>query len=354
MWKRRNVVQPHSQGKLCIWLPTSSPSLQSNKVRLHCRKRFSKAKKREAKDQAKKSKRRKEVGWVQVVGKRANSPGWQTFKKEAKDVLPGCQNKQDHWKRDQKEKKKTFEDLHPRQSKEKGLSPFDQTARSSVECLSSHKNSPGVDQKIYKILSRTCSQPHAQAYTCVCLLKTCDHRHGISCSPCRWYLSWESRRPIGLASADVTAGRDTWNMETHSNQQNWFKTKIASHTKACWETGRSLVKVIFPSQGGFEKCWQLFDSLLTHNWTDDGGSARFLWSVGLFPIVQTSIDGRGYSSTNKAAWKSFDVEVWWTCLRFIVSCVFPFEWPTRMSDKESTTQRTAQGNEMVGLDGSSS
>ena len=75
--------------------------------------------------------------------------------------------------------------------------------------------------------------------------------------------------------------------------------------------------------------------------------------MGLFPIVQTSIDGRGYSSMNKAAWKSFDVEVWWTCLRFIVSCVFPFEWPTRMSDKESTIQRTAQRNEMVGLDGSS-
>ena len=79
-----------------------------------------------------------------------------------------------------------------------------------------------------------------------------------------------------------------------------------------------------------------------------------MWCVGLFPIVQTSIDGRGYSSTNKAAWKSFDVEVWWACLRFIVSCVFPFEWPTRMTDKESTTKRTAQGNEMVGLDGSSS
>ena len=104
----------------------------------------------------------------------------------------------------------------------------------------------------------------------------------------------------------------------------------------------------------FKKCWQLFDSLLTHNWTDNGGSERFVWSVGLFPIVQTSIDGRGYSSTNKAAWKSFDVEVWWACLCFIVSCVFPFEWPTRMSDKESTTKRTAQGNEMVGLDGSSS
>ena len=40
----------------------------------------------------------------------------------------------------------------------------------------------------------------------------------------------------------------------------------------------------------------------------NGGSERFVWSVGLFPIVQTSIDGRGYSSTNKAAWKSFDVE----------------------------------------------
>ena len=104
----------------------------------------------------------------------------------------------------------------------------------------------------------------------------------------------------------------------------------------------------------FKKCWQLFDSLLTHNWTDNEGWARFVWSVGLFPVVQTSIDGRGYSSTNKAAWKSFDVKVWWTCLRFIVSCVFPFEWPTRMSDKESTKQRTAQGNGMVGLDGSSS
>ena len=91
----------------------------------------------------------------------------------------------------------------------------------------------------------------------------------------------------------------------------------------------------------FKKCWQLFDSLLTHYWTKNGGWARFVWSVGLFPIVQTSIDGRGYSSTNKAAWKSFDVEVWWTCLRFIGSCVFPFEWPTRMSDKESTSQKNS-------------
>ena len=76
--------------------------------------------------------------------------------------------------------------------------------------------------------------------------------------------------------------------------------------------------------------------------------------MGLFPIVQTSIDGRGHSSTNKAAWKSFEVQVWWTCLRLIVSCVFPVEWPTRMSDNRSTTRRTAQGNEMLGLDGCSS
>ena len=44
----------------------------------------------------------------------------------------------------------------------------------------------------------------------------------------------------------------------------------------------------------FKKFWQLFDSLLTHNWTDNGGWARFVWSMGLFPIVRTSIDGRGY------------------------------------------------------------
>ena len=95
----------------------------------------------------------------------------------------------------------------------------------------------------------------------------------------------------------------------------------------------------------FKKCWQLFDSLLIPNWTDNEGWARFVWSVGLFPIVQTSIDGRGDSSANKAAWLLFDVEVWWTCLGFIVSCLFPFEWPTRISDKESTTQRTAQVND---------
>ena len=75
--------------------------------------------------------------------------------------------------------------------------------------------------------------------------------------------------------------------------------------------------------------------------------------MGLFPIVQTSIDRRGYSSTNKAAWKSFDVEVWWTCVRFIVSCVFPVEWPTRMSEK-SAPHKEQPRNEMLGLDGSSS
>ena len=50
---------------------------------------------------------------------------------------------------------------------------------------------------------------------------------------------------------------------------------------------------------------------------------RFVWSMGLFPIVQsqTSVDGRWYAaSRNKASWKSFDVEVSWTCLPFIVSC----------------------------------
>ena len=41
-------------------------------------------------------------------------------------------------------------------------------------------------------------------------------------------------------------------METHGNRQNWFQTKIASHTKACGETGRSLPKVVFSSQGGLK------------------------------------------------------------------------------------------------------
>ena len=55
----------------------------------------------------------------------------------------------------------------------------------------------------------------------------------------------------------------------------------------------------------FKKCWQLFDSLLTHNWKDNGVRKDLCGVWGLFPIVQTSIDGRGYSSMNKAAWKLF-------------------------------------------------
>ena len=156
--------------------------------------------------------------------------------------------------------------------------------------------------------------------------------------------------------------------------------------------------------------WQLFDSLLP---TENGGLGRFVWSLRLFPIVQTSIDGRWYAaSTNKASWKSLDVEVSWIFFRFIVLCdsllslywtengvgqicleygavsdradidrrelIFVHEQgfmeiirrrslmnlssfhcfvrfpPTRTSDKKSITQRTAEGNETLGLDGSSS
>ena len=84
--------------------------------------------------------------------------------------------------------------------------------------------------------------------------------------------------------------------------------------------------------------------------TDNGGSERFVRSVGLFPIVrvQTSIDGRGYmySSTNKAAWKSFDVEVWWACLHFIVRfrafslSSDQLEWATKVQHKKKQPKET--------------
>ena len=57
---------------------------------------------------------------------------------------------------------------------------------------------------------------------------------------------------IWLASADVTAERDAWKLIA-TGKTGSIQTKIASHTKACGETGRSLVKVVFPSQGGFFK-----------------------------------------------------------------------------------------------------
>ena len=56
--------------------------------------------------------------------------------------------------------------------------------------------------------------------------------------------------PIGLASADVTAERDAW--KRIATGKTVSKQKIASHTKACVETGRSLFKVVFPSQGGLK------------------------------------------------------------------------------------------------------
>ena len=76
--------------------------------------------------------------------------------------------------------------------------------------------------------------------------------------------------------------------------------------------------------------------------------------MGLFPIVQTSIDGRWYSSRTRLHGNHSTFEAWWTSLCFIVSCVSPVEWPTRTSDKKSVTQITAQGNETLGLYGSSS
>ena len=62
--------------------------------------------------------------------------------------------------------------------------------------------------------------------------------------PCSWSSSY------GLASADVTAERDAW--KRIATGKTGSKTKIASHTKVCGETGRSLVKVVFPSQGGLK------------------------------------------------------------------------------------------------------
>ena len=104
----------------------------------------------------------------------------------------------------------------------------------------------------------------------------------------------------------------------------------------------------------FKKCWQLFDSLLTHNWKDNGVRKDLCGVWGCFRSCRRRSTGADIRPWTRLHGNYFDVEGWWACLRFIVSCVFPFEWPTKMSDKESTTKRTAQGNEMVGLDGSSS
>ena len=87
------------------------------------------------------------------------------------------------------------------------------------------------------------------------------------------------------------------------------------------------------------------------------GLGRFVWSHdGCFRSCRRRSTGADIRSRTKlhgnhsTSRSKFDEN----CLRFIVSCVFPVECPTRMSDKKYITQRTAQGNETLALDGSSS
>ena len=103
----------------------------------------------------------------------------------------------------------------------------------------------------------------------------------FACPNSQWFphfLVFQS--PIGLASADVTAERDAW--KRIATGKTGSKQMIASHTNACWETGRSLVKVLSSLTRRFKKFWQLFDSLLPLNWTKNGGWASMCGVWGCF------------------------------------------------------------------------
>ena len=60
--------------------------------------------------------------------------------------------------------------------------------------------------------------------------------------------------------------------------------------------------------------------------------------------MQTSIDGRGYSTHEQGCMEISRHRSMMNLSSFHCFVCFPVEWPTRMSNKKYTTQRTAQGN----------
>ena len=89
-----------------------------------------------------------------------------------------------------------------------------------------------------------------------------------------WIFSWSSVQPcickhgvtcmyhdIGLANDDVTKLSDA---------ENWFKTKVPSHTKACREKSLSLDGALYSFVERFERFWQLLHCLVRHISKDSG------------------------------------------------------------------------------------
>ena len=74
----------------------------------------------------------------------------------------------------------------------------------------------------------------------------------------------------------------------------------------------------------------------------------------MFPIVQTSIEAKTRSRHEQGSMEIIRRRGMMSLSSFHSFVRFPFRVTNKMSDKESTTKRTAQGTEMVGLDGSSS
>ena len=60
------------------------------------------------------------------------------------------------------------------------------------------------------------------------------------------------------------------NMETRGNGENWFWTKIAPHTKACWEKSLSLGEALYSFVERSGRFWQLLHNLVCHISKDIG------------------------------------------------------------------------------------
>ena len=95
--------------------------------------------------------------------------------------------------------------------------------------------------------------------------------------------------------------------------------------------------------------WPLLDSLVPHHWTEirgwEGGGgcwARFVPSSGLFLIVQMSIDGRWFSSTNLHGSRSmsrYNYDEFVFVSVFLVFLLSGLAWPTRTGDKKRSPHK---------------
>ena len=110
------------------------------------------------------------------------------------------------------------------------------------------------------------------------------------------------------------------NLATLGNRENWFKTKEASHTKACWEKSLSLGEALYSFVEKSERFWQLLHCLVCH--------------IAICKKVGRKIGAlrRTYRQLTPTARRQFFVSVIQPDLEHAASATIPF-MPTGQQDR---------------------